>query len=97
MKVKDRTVGQIVDEVMNAIPDEHKHYFDKVMNDLLYTAPEVINNWFNGKFLRRFNEVIPPLLTEEWHFTAVAALTRKSLEEVREQFGKTAKEPPNES
>jgi len=97
MKVKDRTVGQIVDEVMKAIPDEHKYYFDKVMNDLLYTAPEVINNWFNGKFMRKFNEVVPYPPVEEWHFAAVSALTRKTVEELREQFGKTSEEPANES
>lgn len=83
--MKDRTVGQIVEEVMNAIPQEHKHNFDKVMDDLLYTAPEIINNWFNDKFLRKFNEVIPYPPVDDWHYNAVAALTRKSVEEVRQQ------------
>ena len=90
--MKDRTVGQIVDEVMAAIPDKHKHYFDKVMDDLLYTAPEIINNWFNGKFLRKFNEVIPFPPIENWHFVAVAALTRKSVAEILDQSGQKQKE-----
>lgn len=84
--MKDRTVGQIVDEVMKSIPDEQKHHFDKVMNDLLYTAPEVINNWFNDKFLRKLNEIIPFPPVDDWHFEAVAALKRMPVEKVREQF-----------
>jgi len=71
---------------MATIPDEHRYYFDKVMNDPLYTAPEVINNWFNDKFLRRFNGIVPCPPIEDWHFNAVAALTRKTVEEVRKEF-----------
>jgi|GEM_PF-6108358 len=84
--MQDRTVGEIVDQVMKEIPEEHKHFFDKVMDDLCYTAPEIINNWFNDKFLKKFNEIIPPLPTEDWHFKAVAALTRQSVEEIRQRF-----------
>jgi len=84
--MKDRSVGEIVDQVLNAIPDEHKHYFDKVLDDLLYTAPEVINNWFNERFLRTFNNAVPNPPIDEWHFNAVAALTRKTVEQVREEF-----------
>ena len=84
--MKDRTVGEIVAQVMQSIPQEHKHYFDKVMDDLTYTAPEVINNWFNDKFLPAFNRVIPYPPIDDWHFNAVAALTRQSVEEVRQRF-----------
>lgn len=84
--MKDRTVGQIVDEVMEAIPEEHKHNFAQAMDDLTYAAPEVINSWFNDKFLRTFNFIIPHPPVEDWHFAAVAALARKTIKEVREEF-----------
>lgn len=90
----DRTVGQIVDQVMATIPEEHKNLFAGVMNDLLYTAPEIINNWFNNKFLPMFNRIVPYPPVEEWHFKAVAALTRQSIDDVRMQFQKEVPHEP---
>jgi len=83
--MQDRTIGQIVGQVMNAVPAEHKHLFDKIMEDLLYTAPEAMGYWFD-KFQRTFNYVIPNPPAEDWHFQAIAALTRQSVEDVKSQF-----------
>jgi len=84
---RDRTVREIVDMVMDKIPDHVKPEFSNVLVNLMYTAPEIEGNWFNEQFLLVVNEVIPPRPTELWQFEAIAALARITVEEARERYG----------
>jgi hypothetical protein len=74
-----RTIGEIVDQVMATIPEDHVNDFD----GLIYTAPEMM-----GEFIKRFNEVVPLKPTEEWHYLAIAALTLMSVDQVRAKFNR---------
>lgn len=85
--MRNRTAIEIVNEVMEVIPEEHEYHFDKIMGDLRYTAPELVNNWFNNKFIPTFNRVIPYPPVEDWHFRAISALTRKTLDQVYQEYG----------
>jgi len=81
-----RTVGQIIDQVLATLPDEHKHDFDKILESIKYAAPETLYSIWLGNFCVRFNEIVPPQPTEDWHIEAISALTNISIDEVKEKF-----------
>ena len=78
----NRTIPQIVNQVMQEIPDEYVGQFKSVLSSMSYSAPKRLPYWFE-QFQEVFNEVIPEKPTEEWQAKAISALTKQPLESIK--------------
>lgn len=85
MNKQQRTVDEVVSQVMDAIPENQKTRFKSVLESLKFSAPE--NKFLHfERFEEIFNDIIPYPPQEDWHFSAVAALLNQNVEDVRTNF-----------
>lgn len=87
----NRSLIEIVREVADVMPEEHKSTFESLYTSVSYAAPEAQGMWYN-RLLCIFNDIIPNPITKEWMVKPVSALTKLSEQEVREKYYKKTKE-----
>ena len=86
----NRRVGEVASRLAEIVPERHKDVFLEICEDSVYTAPELENPYWVC-LSRAINDIVPNKLNKEWQIKAVAILTDKDENFVRENYYDPAK------
>lgn len=85
MKERERNINEVIDQILNLVPEDKKASLERIKRSVLYSAPELIPlKWLELQYV--INEMIPYPPCVNWHYKVVAIFTNKPLKKLEKNL-----------